>query len=173
MQTDNLGTIEMYGNTYPITYNNESIQIGYRLGKLLNNDKIYAIDDDTMMDMSSLGNNKDDVDKKVKDLMDDMAKHENDSILDLYKYYNSKEWSYKNHQIYIETNRINLDNNYAGAVCVSKWYERNLKIFSNIQNMSKDCDRLFVIYGAGHLQILRDLINSSDNLELVDVYSYL
>ena len=54
-----------------------------------------------------------------------------------------------------------------------KWYERNLKIFSNIQNLCKNSNRLFIIYGAGHLQILRDLINASENLTLVDVYQYL
>lgn len=33
MNTEILGTIEMIGNTYPVTYNNESIQVAYRLGE--------------------------------------------------------------------------------------------------------------------------------------------
>ncbi|WP_408646595.1 DUF5694 domain-containing protein [Vallitalea okinawensis] len=74
---------------------------------------------------------------------------------------------------YLETNNINTNNSYDGSLYVSKWYERNLKIFSNIQELCKDCDRLFVIYGAGHLQILKNFINASDNLMLVDVYRYL
>ena len=46
MRSETLGNIHMFGQTYPITYNNEAIQIGYKLGKLLNLDDIYAIDED-------------------------------------------------------------------------------------------------------------------------------
>ena len=54
MQNETLGEICMYGKTYPITYDNESIQIGYRLGKLLKHSKIHAIDDDTILNMDIL-----------------------------------------------------------------------------------------------------------------------
>ena len=40
MRSETLGNIHMFGQTCPITYNNEAIQIGYRLGKLLNLDDI-------------------------------------------------------------------------------------------------------------------------------------
>ena len=46
MRSETLGSIHMFGQTCPITYNNEAIQIGYKLGKLLNLDDIYAIDED-------------------------------------------------------------------------------------------------------------------------------
>jgi len=36
MESDTLRNIKMFGQVYPITYNNESIQIAYRLGKMLN-----------------------------------------------------------------------------------------------------------------------------------------
>jgi hypothetical protein len=79
------------------------------------------------------------------------------------------------HSTYIQANGVNKDNHYDGAVMVSKWYERNLKIFSNIQNLVRDkqCQRLFILYGAGHLQILRDLIKADDNLKLVEPCAYL
>lgn len=91
----------------------------------------------------------------------------------MYKYYNSREWSGLNHQVYLDANSINSDGQYNGAMMVTKWYERNLKIFCNIQQLAKHNKRIFVIYGAGHLQVLRDLINASNDLELVDVYNYL
>ena len=103
----------------------------------------------------------------------EMNKHINDTIADMYKYYNSEEWSKLNHSIYIQANMISMGNNYAGAEMVTKWYERNLKIFSNIQRLAIKHERIFIIYGAGHLQILRDLINADSNLKLVNIYEYL
>ena len=50
---------------------------------------------------------------------------------------------------------------------------RNLKIFSNIQRLATKNERVFIIFGAGHLQILRDLINADSNLKLVDIDKYL
>ena len=55
----------------------------------------------------------------------------------------------------------------------SKWYERNLKIFANIQQLATRSNKLFILYGAGHLKILKELINADDNLKLVDTYEYL
>jgi len=173
MQNESLGEICMYGKTYPITYNNESIQIGYRLGKLLGHSKIYAIDDDTILNMDVMHNAPSSLKEAMNALQADMNSHMNDTIADMLKYYNSEEWSKLNHNIYIQTNMISLNNNYAGAEMVTKWYERNLKIFSNIQRLAAESERVFIIYGAGHLQILRNLINEDSNLNLVDVYKYL
>lgn len=58
MQNETLGEIYMFGQKYPITYNNESIQIGYRLGKMLAHSKVYAIDDDTILNMDVMYNNR-------------------------------------------------------------------------------------------------------------------
>lgn len=172
MRNENLGNIHMFGETRPITYDNESIQIGYKLGKLLKLNDIYAVDDD-----SALGESVAKLMPFWADTLEviqvDMNKHTEDSIIDLYKYYNSAEWSKLNHNIYIRANALKIDGAYAGAEMNTKWYERNLKIFTNIQQLATSSERLFIIYGAGHLQILRDLINADDNLRLVDVYRYL
>ena len=170
MRETTLGEISMFGNVYPITYNNESVQIGYRIGKMLNLEKIYGIDNDSILEMNITSENLTNAITKIKN---DMKKHENDSILDLYKYYNSVEWSKLNHNVYIKANAINSDDNYNGATMVSKWYERNLKIFSNIQMLAVDSKKIFVLYGAGHLQILRDLINADENLKLVNVLDFI
>ncbi len=173
MQNETLGEICMFGQTYPITYDNEAIQIGYRLGKMLEHSKVYAIDDDTILNMEVMNNPSSSLKEAMNALYADMNKHINDTIADMYKYYNSEEWSKLNHSIYIQANMISMGNNYAGAEMVTKWYERNLKIFSNIQRLAAKNERIFIIYGAGHLQILRDLINADNNLKLVDVDKYL
>ena len=173
MQNETLGEICMFGQKYPITYNNESIQIGYRLGKMLGHSKVYAIDDDIIINMEVMDNPSSSLKEAMDALYADMNKHINDTIAGMYKYYNSEEWSKLNHSIYIQANMISMGNNYAGAKMVTKWYERNLKIFSNIQRLAAKNERIFIIYGAGHLQILRDLINADSNLKLVDIDKYL
>lgn len=173
MQNETLGEIYMFGQTYPITYNNEAIQIGYRLGKMLEHSKVYAIDDDTILNMEVMNNPPSSLKEAMNAFHADMNKHINDTIADMYKYYNSEEWSKLNHSIYIQANMISTGNHYAGAEMVTKWYERNLKIFSNIQRLAAKNERIFILYGAGHLQILRDLINADSNLKLVDVDKYL
>ena len=174
MQNETLGEIYMFGQKYPITYNNESIQIGYRLGKMLAHSKVYAIDDDTILNMDVMYNKPPSSLKEAMNALHaDMNKHMNDTIVDMYKYYSSEEWSKLNHSIYIQANMISAGNNYAGAEMVTKWYERNLKIFSNIQRLADTYRRIFIIYGAGHLKILRDLINADSNLKLIDAGKYL
>ncbi len=89
-------------------------------------------------------------------------------IAKTYRYINSADWSRLNHDVYMQINAIGTDN--PGAEMVAKWYERNLKIFANIQRLAVHTRRLFVLYGAGHLQILRDLIRADSHLRLVDIF---
>ena len=46
MKTETLGSITVFGKRVPISYKNECIQIGYRLGKRLGLEKIHAVDED-------------------------------------------------------------------------------------------------------------------------------
>jgi len=54
-----------------------------------------------------------------------------------------------------------------------KWYMRNLKIFANLQKLCENYNRVFLLYGAGHLYILRELINQCEDMELVNYRKYL
>ena len=173
MQTETLGEIFTFGQRHPICYNSESVQIGFRLGKLLGHDKIYAIDDDSLLDMEVLKHPTLFLEDAMNVMMADVSRHEADSIAELYKYYNSTGFSKMNHSVYIQANAIRTKGRYDGAEMVAKWYERNLKIFANIQRLAEKKKRLFVLYGAGHLQIIRDLINADDHLKLSDIYTYL
>ena len=161
----------VFGQTCPIVYNKEIVQIGYRLGKLAGHNKVYAIDDDTSLDIEVPRTPA--FAEALNTLYTDVRMHDKDSIVDLYKYYNNPRFSTLNHSAYIQANAVNENNNYIGVELTAKWYKRNLKIFSNIQQLAAKSKRSFIIYGAGHLQILKDLINADNNLRLVDVYQYL
>ena len=64
-------------------------------------------------------------------------------------------------------NKINLEK-YEGSQLVSQWYERNLKIFSNLQNICEKEDKVLVLIGSSHLKILKELVTASSEMELVD-----
>lgn len=173
MICETLGEIYMFGDFYPITYNNEAVQIGYRLGKELSHSNIYAIDDDTILDMTPMQSHTPSLEEARKEWNEIFANEPAEGILEIFKYLNADDWVNANHSLYIQTNSVDIDKDYSGSKMVSKWYERNLKIFSNIQNLSKKSSRLFVLYGAGHLKLLRQFIEADRNLKLVDVYEYL
>lgn len=167
MLTSTLGKIHLWGREYDIPYNAESIQIGYRVGKMQNHDTVYAIDDDTeLIDIDPTLVNTDRFNMYFDRLnfsggYTDLEK--------LFHFMNTDEWSANNHKMYLETNKIILpDGTYIGAEQFSQWYKRNLKIFCNLQMLARKHKRIFVLYGAGHLSILRDLINTYDEMTLLD-----
>ena len=54
---------------------------------------------------------------------------------------------------------IGKDGNYVGTDLLADWYERNLKIYTNLTRIieSKD-DRVLLIIGSGHANLLRRFI---------------
>ena len=62
---------------------------------------------------------------------------------------------------------------YGGAEFVATWYERNLKIFANLHRISEPGDRVFVIYGAGHIPHLRYFVALSPYYCVEDPLSHL
>lgn len=55
-----------------------------------------------------------------------------------------------------------------------RWFNRNLRIFRNIQRITKSTsDRILVIFGAGHMNILNYLFECSPEYKLVSPESFL
>ena len=75
--------------------------------------------------------------------------------------------------IYLDLNAQNAKGEYRGSQFVAEWYFRNLCIFANLQNLAQQYHRIVVLYGAGHLPILRDLVNTCDSMHLADIHMYL
>lgn len=66
--------------------------------------------------------------------------------------------------------RLGRDDDYLGPDMRTRWYNRNLRIFHNLQRITSSPDeRLLVIIGAGHLPILRHAIEASPEFRLVEV----
>lgn len=66
------------------------------------------------------------------------------------------------------------DGNFEGADEAAKYYQRNLRIYSNLNRipMTKD-DRVFILSGGSHTAFLREFIGRSPKYEMVDTFEYL
>jgi hypothetical protein len=67
------------------------------------------------------------------------------------------------------------DNKFFGAdFTTGWWFNRNLRIFRNIQKIGAGpTDRVLVIFGAGHMNLLTTFFNASPEFELVRTNDYL
>ena len=55
-----------------------------------------------------------------------------------------------------------------------RWFNRNLRIFRNIQRIPRTVnDRILVIFGSGHLNLLNPFVDISEEFELVSPLPYL
>jgi hypothetical protein len=69
---------------------------------------------------------------------------------------------------------LGRDDDYLGPDMGTRWYNRNLRIFHNLQRItSSPDDRILVILGSGHLPILRHALEASPEYRLVEVSDYL
>jgi hypothetical protein len=72
------------------------------------------------------------------------------------------------HGIYLAALRVGADTSYPGATATARWYERNLKITSNILRIiDSPADRVLVIIGAAHAPILRELLERVPGVRVV------
>jgi len=189
MKTINLGKIKTFGRKGIQRYKNEVVQVGFRLAKSLDLEKVYAIDDDSfyahvpvigrrifigrairhVRNMLAWPNN---LPKDIKAAYDVHMKHLNEEkvgILEQLDYMNTDEWSYHNHVIYFERNKLGAETAFAGSMNFGSWYTRNLRIFAHIQELCQHYNRVFVLIGAGHLHLLREFVNVDSDMRLVSL----
>jgi len=66
--------------------------------------------------------------------------------------------------------RIGRGDDYLGPDLRTRWYNRNLRIFHNMQRITRSSDeRIVVIIGSGHLPILRHAVEASPEFALEEV----
>ncbi|WP_246848971.1 DUF5694 domain-containing protein [Aquimarina sp. U1-2] len=66
------------------------------------------------------------------------------------------------------------EGNFEGADEAAKYYQRNLRIYSNLNRipMTND-DRVFILSGGSHTAFLREFFERSPKYEMVDTFQYL
>jgi len=171
---------------------NEDQQIGFRLAKRMGLKQLVCVDSwgRDYEDVTHLFEGADSIEKQK--FMDFFVNNP-DSLMDPYR--NEAE-IFKTHGILAQLKRINEDdritktlgyyltgvfkyempeNNQFGVDFVTGWwFNRNLRIFRNIQRINATPrDRVLVIFGAGHMNLLNVLFEASPEYQLLKVNDYL
>lgn len=93
------------------------------------------------------------------------------SILESFKYMNSKEYHQYEYGAYLSGDFELRDHDGADMLALY-WYDRNLRMFRNIQNIPHTPeDRILVIAGNGHASVLRQLFTSSPEYDYIEFSS--
>jgi hypothetical protein len=72
------------------------------------------------------------------------------------------------HGVYMAALRVGADTSYPGASMTARWYERNLKIASNVLRLVESPqDRVLIVIGAAHGPILREIFERVPGIQLV------
>ncbi|MEZ4788421.1 MAG: DUF5694 domain-containing protein [Flavobacteriales bacterium] len=176
-----------YQRTDSLPRADEREQIGFRLMKRFALDTLYGVDARTLV--ADLVDHRDSL--QLHPILDsiytDWDFRSDDPISQRYKaYYRSSDEYHVNHTLLESFLYHNADKTldrdfgaylngdfklgtHRGADALAMhWYARNLRILRNIQELHlKPEDRLVVIYGAGHMGILKHLFECTPEFELV------
>lgn len=166
--------------------NREEEQIGFRLAKQLGHANIYPIDVQMGMNDSALGEVIASNPQKFGPYMQSletlgrMAIAQMDTWLQegtigsmLYNM-NDRDLNRVSHEIYFRIFAPLVDgNNYAGVDMINVWYHRNLRIFANLHQISEHNDRIFIVYGQGHIPLLQQFAEDSPYFRVENVQEYL
>ncbi|MBF4494409.1 hypothetical protein IR010_17825 [Flavobacterium sp. MR2016-29] len=163
----------------------EREQIGFRLAKKLKLNQVNCIDKfyamhDSLVGVTAKENNQLYLLKDLGTVANAMLNDYNNklkkgTITEVLKYLNQPEELKKNLSIYLKfITKIGAGKNFAGAESVSDWYLRNLAIYSNIITQVKSSDKyVILIFGQGHIPILKHLVQNNDDFEVVELNSVL
>ena len=154
----------------------ERDQIGFQLGKQLNLPKIYGIDADgdfpflAVQDYAKAHGREKELDSLMaqvgKRVQDDNEFLNSHSVLDMLLRMNSSEAVRRDLAGYAMFAHFGEEYNYPGARLLTEWYQRNMRILSNLLNILAPGDRVIVIFGAGHLGLLRQAVQADPTLTL-------
>ncbi len=176
-------------NEYKLT-RDEHEQIGFRLAKKMNLETLYCVDEwgDFDSDINNLISNKD------KTELNQFTSYM-ESNPDKDKYFEF-EHVFKQEGILAELKKLNNPSNIKKSLGnylinafkyesqekdflgvkfeTGRWFSRNLKIFRNIQRIPQESsERILLIFGADHLNLLNVLFDSSSEFELLSLNDYL
>lgn len=163
---------------------NEIDQIGYRLAKESGHKQIYPIDRqgnfdfDKVVEFAVANGKKDAVDKLLAENQVRVKKEEAalkiKTFREIFRYNNSTEYLIEDNRFYYDLMDFGKDENYVGTNVVSDWYQRNLKIYTNITRITEGkSDRILVLYGSGHSFLLKQFLRDSGRYTVVEANKYL
>src|SRR5699024_5010237 len=103
--------------------------------------------------------------KETAEMESDFNSH---SIRDFLLKLNDRRYVEHNQQMYMKMALIGDDDHHVGAAWTAMyWYYRNMIIYKHLLELVEHPDeRVFVLYGAGHLHLLRQFIQENGDYRL-------
>jgi len=161
----------------------EMQQLGFRVAKTASLQRIYGVDYNLDVNLAgvmiwALTHGQADLASAAQSISaalvaeaDSMMKHA--TVTEIVATLNSARAD-SAHGIYLAALRVGADTSYPGATVAARWYERNLKIASNILRIiDSPTDRVLVVIGAAHAPILRELLERVPGVNVVPAASVL
>lgn len=161
----------------------ERYQLGVRLAAELGMDTLYAIDADGLLNelypmdstyFDALGQAYDFRSEGLYDSLytkwyeDDSRKVSQTRLIDYFSEMNSRISHNYDYGFYL-TGDFKLGEYRGADMLALYWYNRNLRIFRNIQRITTSPqDRIMVIFGNGHAAILRQLLEMSPEYHFIE-----
>lgn len=161
----------------------ERDQLGFRLAKLLGHKRVYAADNKLDMDFESVmaaAQQSGDQEflgmfQKIMAELQEFEKRKGTmTVREILAAMNETSSIKRGGDLYLQISRVRSGDKFIGADVLAAWYQRNFRIFANLMRVIESPDdRVLVIFGAGHSAILRELVQSSPGLQLIEPNDYL
>lgn len=182
---------------------NEIYQLGFRLAKMLGHRKVYQADHPglygrfyaTVEDYANKNGQTEilryegvGATKPLYRRNDEVVTRKQKTILEFFRYINSEEYQKLDQAGYVSTfprigdtkpptsaeDKKDPEVYFVGAELLADWYRRNIKIYSKVlTELDYKEDRILIIYGNGHIPILRHLIESNPAFKVEDTGKWL
>ncbi len=147
---------------------NEIYQLGFRIAKAAGLSRVHGFDerdppgDDALW--LYLPKEEPEIMKMLEGLIASMStrmenEHRTLSLRDILVKSNSAEEDRANKDFYIMLNAVGADKGkFIGADASAQWWQRNFRMYANVQMHAQAGERVVVVAGSGHTAILRDLL---------------
>jgi hypothetical protein len=175
---------ERYRNGQHQLGSNEIFQVGFRLAHALGLPRVHAVDAERRfyepwVDPDSFARARGQQNLLDPDLVaqyqrlarwEDAAKVRQ-PLGDYLLYLNEPQRLLRSHGQYLIGNfEVGDSVTYPGVDSKTAWYNRNLRIFANLQRLvASRNERIILIIGAGHVPLLRHCVESSPQFRLVEL----
>ncbi len=166
--------------THKLTVN-ERQQIGMRLAQRLGHKKLYAIDFESFLDYGpaiaaakELGQTQ--LLKVIDDLSDKIkASYEDDAKLPLIERLIAMNSTEQNLQrkTFLTIAQLGTAEDPQGALQILTWWQRNLVMFARTAQQAAPGDKLLIVIGNGHRDILQEFFGDAPGFKLVSPVPYL
>ncbi|RWU07331.1 DUF5694 domain-containing protein [Pedobacter chitinilyticus] len=163
----------------------EIFQLAFRAAKKCDNAQLYAIDIQTKFPFDEVMKaiqeaRQDQLAQTIQDKIAKMGKKEDEdrkkyNLTQLLLAKNTAQARKNDYSDYVSLfNKAGKLHDFRGANLVSEWYRRNLLMYSMVQkNVTPKDERIMVVLGAGHIAVLKQLVDLDQNMKAVDLHEVL